>query len=244
MDLLTIESTDDDPVVKSSMKGFAPVPARTAQASETRGNRAGSVVTPKPMLLHTNSSTSNNLTATSTNASDKNMITNTVINSDSKEENILYPFRIKHLGKETFTLYTVSSQNRKDWCEKIIEAKTKHASSLFAQNAEPFRVRVLADTAFALDAYNSGVKSILIKGAPLHRALEDVENQYLHAGRSNPVCRARVNCSTSFSLPTGKQMIAVGTDYGVYITEAGNVRGWKKVRDLPSVGNAWIAMSY
>ncbi|KAL0258151.1 Rho guanine nucleotide exchange factor [Diplodia seriata] len=170
MDLLVLESTNDDPVVKSSVKGVA------------------------------------------------------------TDEKIMYPFRVKHLGKEMYTLFAPSSQNRQDWCEKILEAKTKHAAALFAQNAEPFRLRVMADSAFAYEGGAVGSQSITIKGTPLDRAIDDVEKIFANTGRPSPICRARVNCATAFMQPYGKPMVAVGTDYGVYVSETANPRGWSRVR--------------
>src|SRR5690606_3378238 len=96
-------------------------------------------------------------------------------------EKIMYPFRIKHLGKvfkseeNTYTLYAPTAQNRQDWCDKIILAKERHAASLHAQNAEPFRLRVLADRSFAYETMAAyGTKPIAIRGTPLNRAIIEV----------------------------------------------------------------------
>ena len=105
------------------------------------------------------------------------------------------------------------------WCAKIIAAKTRHAASLNKQNAEPFRLRVIADTAFGYDAMSGTGKSILIEGTPLDRAIREVENRYRDTTiRPNPVCRAAVNCATAFTQLYGNPMVAVGTDYGVFIS--------------------------
>lgn len=159
----------------------------------------------------------------------KGMVVTTVLESP-KDEKIMYPFRIKHLGKEVYTLFAPSAQNRQDWCDKILEAKTKHAAALFAQNAEPFRLRVMADSAFAYEGGTGGSQSITIKGTPLDRAIDDVEKLFANTGRPSPICRARVNCATAFMQPYGKPMVAVGTDYGVYISDTANPRGWTRVR--------------
>ena len=149
-----------------------------------------------------------------------------------KDDKTLYPFRVKHLGKETYTLYAPSIQNRDEWCNKIIEARTKHATALYTQNAEPFKLRVMADSAFANDGTITAQKSIIIKDTPLDRAIREVEKMYANGGRPGPVCRARVNCATSFNQPGGKQMVAVGTDFGVYISDLDNPRGWQRVRNF------------
>ena len=49
-------------------------------------------------------------------------------------------------------------------------------------------------------------------------------------GRPAPVCRAQVNCATVFNQPYGRLMCAIGTDYGVYVSEYQNSRGWMRVR--------------
>lgn len=231
MELLMLESSEEDPVVKSSMKGIAAVssaPNARSQLPETRANRSGTSSSPRPGLPSPNSQ--NSLQHVNSNSSVQTMVNTTVLDPSSKDEKTLFPFRIKHLGKEIYTLYAPSAQNRKEWCDKIIEAKTKHASSLFSQNAEPFRLRVVADSAFAYETGATGQKMLTINGTPLVRALEDVEKRYAQAGRPAPVCRARVNCATSFTQHTnGKSMVAIGTDNGVYLAESGNPRGWTRV---------------
>lgn len=206
MDLLVLESTKDDPVVKSSVMGVASMAPPQAAAHANGANSANS---------------------------GNSFVASTSL-ENSKDDKILYPFRIKHLGKNgTYTLYASSAQNRKDWCEKIIEAKTKHAAALFAQNAEPFRLRVLADTAFGYSDYSVGSKSITIKGTPLDRAIKEVEQQYPRTeSRPLPICRTTVNCATVFQQPAGRLKCAVGTDNGVYVSEYNDPRGWVRVSDF------------
>jgi hypothetical protein len=200
MDLLALESTNDDPMVKSSVRGVATMtPAQGA-------------VSP---LTHTGGPSANGAGVT----------------LDSKDDKILYPFKIKHLGKTgTYTLYAFSANSRIEWCQKIIEAKTKHAAALFSQNAEPFRLRVLADTAFAHSDHTHGSKSVMIKGTPLHRAIKEVEKKYEAGSRPPPVCKTPVNCATVFQQPPGRMMCAIGTDFGVYMSDLSDPRGWKRVR--------------
>jgi hypothetical protein len=222
MDLLVLESEDDDPVVRAGYRGIAAVnPAAEKVKSVGLGRATNS---PGPgTLQHT--STSNSFGSGTTGTSGKLPTMNNVVQDDK----VLYPFKIKHLGKETYTLYATSANNRAEWCDKLIIAKTQHAAALFAQNAEPFRLRVMADAAFAYDSAMPSQKAITIKGTPLDRSVEEVEKLFLQQGRPVPICRARVNCATSFNQPYGKHMLAVGTDIGVYVSEYGNPRGWSKV---------------
>jgi hypothetical protein len=225
MDLLVLESEDDDPVVRSNLKGIAPV---NQAAERVKGGGLGrNTNSPGPgTLQHTTTSTS--FGSANTGNSGKTAVGNAILDNN-KDDKILYPFRVKHLGKETYTLYATSANNRAEWCDKLIIAKTRHAAALFAQNAEPFRLRVMADAAFAYDSAVPSQKAITIKGTPLDRSVEEVEKLFLQQGRPVPICRARVNCATAFNQPYGKHMLAVGTDIGVYVSEFDNPRGWSKV---------------
>ena len=233
MDLLVLESTNDDPVVKSSVKGIGAVTTVTTRAQTPAEARLGRTTSAQNSigpgnLTQTNSSSS--VSTVSSSSSGKTMVASTVLEGPPRDEKIMYPFRVKHLGQDVYTLYAPSAQNRQDWCDKILEAKTKHAASLFAQNAEPFRLRIVADTAFAYDSLSAGPRSIIIKGTPLDRALREVERTFETAGpRPGPVCRAAVNCATAFNQPYGKTLVAIGTDYGVYISDMQNPRGWSRV---------------
>lgn len=236
MDLLVLESTNDDPVKSGKIiggittitqKAALPQDGRSIRTSISNSNGTGGPGT----LAHSNTTSS---TASGNSAlSGKTLVPSTVLDN-SKEERVMFPFRIRHLGKtDVYTLYAPSAQNRQDWCDKIIEAKTRHAASLFQQNAEPFRLRVIADTAFGYDANPGGSKSIVIKGTPLDRAVREVEGAFEHtAPRPGPVCRASVNCAVAFNQPYGNPMLAVGTDYGVFVSEYSNARGWRRVRQL------------
>ena len=224
MDLLVLESEDDDPVVRSTMKGISSVTTAAGKVGTGVGRANNSPV--PGALQHTNTSTS--MGSTNTGSTGKTIVNTTSLDT-GRDEKILYPFRVKHLGKETYTLYASSAQNRAEWCDNLIVAKTRHAAALFAQNAEPFRLRVMADAAFAYDSAMPSQRNITIKGTPLDRSVEEVEKLFVNVGRPVPICRARVNCSTAFNQPYGKHMIAVGTDIGVYVSEFDNPRGWSKV---------------
>lgn len=235
MDLLVLESEDDDPVVRSTMKGISTVTTVAGRVAGATPGRVANGIGPG-LLQHTSTSNSQGSSHTGSGSSGKTLVNIASIDS-TRDEKILYPFRVKHLGKETYTLYASSAQNRAEWCDKLIIAKTRHATALFAQNAEPFRLRVMADAAFAYayDSTMSSQKAITIKGTPLDRAVEEVEKLFVNSGRPEPACRARVNCATAFTQPCGKHMVAIGTDNGVYISEFDNPRGWSKAILIPRV---------
>ena len=174
MQLLVLDSTNDDPVVKSSVKGIGAVTTVTKSAPTAQDPRLTRAATNglerQNTLEHTTSSNSVTTVGSVTKL-------NPTSSSDNDARS-MYPFRVKHLGKpEVYTLYAPSAQNRQDWCEKILEAKTRHAASLFEQNAEPFRLRVMADSAFAYDVMStvSQRNVVSVAGTPLDRSIREME---------------------------------------------------------------------
>ncbi|KAG9733692.1 hypothetical protein KCU59_g11275, partial [Aureobasidium melanogenum] len=245
MDLLVLENINEDAVVRSSyVKGITsvtPLPSKPVPSSPdlSKMSRITTAQSAHPTLASVN--TGSSMTSLNNVASAPSKLSSTTVLENKDSEKILYPFRIKHLGsKEPYTLFANNAGSRTEWYNKIIEAKTKHAAALFAQNAEPFRLRVIADSAFYYDSnantkdqygVSMGGKPVIIKGTPLDRAVKEVENRFKASGRPAPICRARVNCATSFttSYPDTKHMVAVGTDFGVYCCEMDNPRGWIRV---------------
>ncbi|KAI0540361.1 CNH domain-containing protein [Xylaria digitata] len=226
MPLLFLESSQDDPI--SKQKGIATPLTRSANpGSDTKLNKITSNGSERPGLEHTATSSSV--------GSAMNRLA--PMNAGESEGKILFPFRVKHLGHEVYTLFASSAQMRQEWCDKIIEAKTRHAKALYTQNAEPFKLRVMADSAFAYDSisgvgkYMSGVH---IRGTPLDRAIREVEKTSGPGKGPAPISRAAVHCATGFSA-FGKNMVAVGTDVGVCVAEASNQRGWSKTISVARV---------
>jgi len=217
MPLLFLESANDDAV--SKQKGItAPLARTTTNVSGTGLNKTVTNGSERPGLEHA---------ATSSSATSGNRLPPGTADPEGK---ILYPFKIKHLGHEVYTLYASTPDRRQEWSSKIIEAKTRHAKALFSQNAEPFRLRVLADSSFAYDSVSGIGKQpgVHVRGTPLDRAIRELEQVYGPGRGPAPVCRAQVNCATGFHA-YGKSIIAIGTDYGVFISDASDPRGWQRV---------------
>ncbi|KAI0125207.1 Rho1 guanine nucleotide exchange factor 3 [Xylariales sp. AK1849] len=232
MPLLFLESSLDEAV--SKQKGIAAPLTRAANSStdvkkgsDTRLNKITSNGD-RPGLEHAPTSSSMGSIAVTRLAP---------TGSNDTEGKILYPFKIKHLGHEIYTLFASSHQSRQEWCDKIIEAKTRHAKALFSQNAEPFRLRVVADSAFAYDSISGigkYVGGVHIRNTPLDRAIRELEKTFGPGRGPAPVSRAAVNCAAGFSA-YGKNMIAVGTDVGVCVAEASDQRSWSKTVTLTKV---------
>ena len=213
MPLLFLESSKEEPI--SKQKGLPTPLTRTSAAgtSDTRLNKIGE----RPNIDNA---------ATSSSMGSLARLNSADSTGDAK---ILYPFKIKHLGHETYTLFAKDASTRDIWCQKIIEAKTRHAKALHAQNAEPFSLRVVADTVFQYESGSAVGKTTTtsVRGTPLDRAIREIEKIYGSGRGPGAVCRAQVNCATGFSA-FGKSLIAIGTDYGVYISDATDPRGWTR----------------
>jgi hypothetical protein len=220
IDLLVLESRNDDAVSITNIGGVVRINA----VQNPQLVKANTGIAPGN-LQHTQSGSSINTLQSTKSAPPA--ITNLPDQKDDKV--IMYPFQVKHLGSETYVLYAANAQSREEWCDNIIKAQNLNARTLFKQNSEPFKLRVLADTAFGLETGLSSSPSIPVKGTPLDRAVREVEAQYANFPKSGPVCRAKVNCATSFTRADGRQMLAIGTDFGVYLALAGDARNWSKV---------------
>lgn len=228
MRLLELDSTDEDPVIKSSVRGVSAIATTPAKPPGTSSSNRSAL----------SGASGATLTPVTTNTTDNTLVrtaTPTTPGGTAENDKILYPFRIKHLGRETYTLYASRAEDRRLWCDKIIEAKTKYAASQFRLNAEPFTLRVIADAAFAHDAWSGHQKTVLIKGTSLWRAIDDVERRYANMTKPSPACRARVNCATTFVQADGRMKTLIGTEYGVYLCESGSVRDWSRVLILQRV---------
>ncbi|PHH79159.1 hypothetical protein CDD80_5526 [Ophiocordyceps camponoti-rufipedis] len=215
MPLLLLESMNDEPVTKQKVI-TAPLSRTTAaSASGTQLNKATSNGGGRQALEHA-----------ATGSSMSSLTTVTTFDSESK---VIYPFRVKHLGHEVYTLHAPSARDRRDWCMSIIDAKTRHAESLFSQNAEPFRLRVLADASFHYDANSIYMRAsgVHVKGTPLDRAIQELESVMGSSQGIAPVCRAQVNCAAGFSA-FGRPLLAIGTDYGIFVTDPAEPRGWRR----------------
>ncbi|KAK5104331.1 Rho guanine nucleotide exchange factor [Lithohypha guttulata] len=231
MGLISLESISEPAVMRSSVRGVTTVPGQGSSSkgvdprlARTTSSQSGSVVQHTNTGLTTGSGASGSIAAATNN------------DADSKDDKIYYPFKVKHLGRtEVYTLYVTTAEKRSEWCEAIMSAKTQHAQALHAQNAEPFDLRVLADTAFGAEPFNYGPKRLVVRGTPLDRAIADVEKKYHGSGRPAPICRTAVNCSTVFQQPPGRLMCAIGTDSGVYISEYQNPRGWIRAIQMTKV---------
>ncbi|PHH65245.1 hypothetical protein CDD81_3104 [Ophiocordyceps australis] len=218
MPLLCLESVNDEPVTKQ--KGITAPLGRTTAAAAASAQMHKATGSGGLEQTPTGSSTTTLAPAASNDAEGKT----------------LYPFKVKHLGHETYTLYASMARDRNDWCRSILDAKTRHAKALHSQNAEPFRLRVLADASFHYDGSATSARppGVSVKGTPLDRALHEIEATLGSAQGTGPVCRAHVNCAAGFVL-ANRAMIVIGTDYGIFVSDTNEPRAWRRVYKVTQI---------
>jgi hypothetical protein len=100
MQLLVLESTNDDPVVKSSVKGIGAVTTVTKAANPASDPRLSRTVTNGLERQNTLEHTNSNNSVTTINSVTR-IAPSTTNDGDARS---MYPFRIKHLGRtEVYT---------------------------------------------------------------------------------------------------------------------------------------------
>jgi hypothetical protein len=204
MQLLVLEGTHDDTLVRSSVPGFGAAATAVGRLTRTQ-----------------------TFPVERTNLNDTS---NGILSAAKPEDNtrLLYPFRIKHLGKpESYTLYAPTAANQRDWCEKIIEAKERHVATLLAKNPEPFQLRVIAGQSFRYSIASATRKGsgVHIRGSSLDRAIRAMESQYTDVAAGY---RTSVHCAAEFSC-NGEFKLAIGADDGIYVSEGSSPRRWTRV---------------
>lgn len=204
MQMLVLEGMHDDPLLRSPVPGFG-----AAAAAVARLTRAQSFPVENTNL---------------------NIASSGILSAAKPEEDtrLLYPFRIKHLGKpESYTLYAPTAVNQRDWCEKIIEAKERHVATLLAKNAEPFQLRVLASQSFRYSMASSTRRQsgVPIRGSSLDRAIRAMERQCIDKAEGY---LTSVHCATEF-LYNGESKLVIGADDGIYVSEGLIPRKWTRV---------------
>ncbi|CAN6649846.1 hypothetical protein TRVA0_024S00496 [Trichomonascus vanleenenianus] len=222
MDLLVLEVCDSEPVTKSSSSKLG-MGTFTSQVSAQDGSSKRMSILPSPISPIKPDGTSGSSQAV------------TSLGDGDKE--VLYPFKISHLGQEgqTYTMYAMSSIDRERWKEAIITAKKQYSSAVYALNAEPFRMKVLADYAFGYEAANTPRIPVFSPATALDRALSDARRLYKSDSIPRPLAKSRINCGVSFVFADGHEYMFLGLDYGVYVSSPHTGSIWRRCIDISRV---------
>ncbi|ANB12029.1 Rho family guanine nucleotide exchange factor ROM2 [Sugiyamaella lignohabitans] len=260
MDLLVLESADDEPVVKSSsakLLGSNVTPAtdhRKIAVSRRFIGGSGQTSPTKPGMSPTSLTSAGSASVT-------------MLNDVDKDRDILFPFRITHAGLgANLTLYTFSTpekarRDRELWRDAIMNAKREYSSAATTLKSEPFRLRVLADQAFGYDSSSAPQIPVHTAGTALDRAVREAESRTpVSLTRSNDSTSATsvstlvdggagdgprqvvnslinspVNCGVSFVYADRNEYCMLGLDYGVYLHDKRVGSVWKRCLTLTHV---------
>lgn len=149
------------------------------------------------------------------------------------QEDVIYPFKIRNIGKETsFTFYTNSVNERIEWLDAISDAQSRFYEN--EKRNEPFKLKVISDAAFAYDRDDIPHKSPLCpKNSAVDIALQEIHEQY-PGELPRPLMYSKVATAESFT-HGNKEYIFVGLGYGVFLSDATHTRNWKRVLELKNV---------
>lgn len=228
LELLDLESDDDPPVTKSSATTKLGVGTFTSSAPSTTSRRSLQLGSLSP----TREKADPNGGPPSPTAQRHSTVT---VLDDYNARDVMYPFRIAHLGRkgDDYTLYASSNMDREKWRDAIVSAKRDFASRVFAMNSEPFRLQVIANYAFGYGASTPKLP-IFVPATAVDRALTQYKEPQPSAV-PRPLSSARVNCGTSFVFGDGKIYFLIGTDYGVYVRcDEANAK-WVRCLDIARV---------
>jgi hypothetical protein len=147
---------------------------------------------------------------------------------------LIYPIKISDLGLngQSYEIFTETEEERVKWIEKILKTKKDYSASVYALNAEPFRLRVVEGFYFG---YSTNLKlPMFSEGTALDRAIENYEKTLTRLPRQLSATHARVNCAVSFLLDE-RQLTIIGADDGIYVRLEEKSRQWIRCLDLSNI---------
>lgn len=142
-------------------------------------------------------------------------------------DQLLFPFKVRHLGETTFTLFATRPSIRKEFCEKIKAARREYQLA----NDDPFKLRIIAESAVEEPKRKSQSKLRDIHSPALDTAIKEEKRRRSKAkNQQQTFCQAKVKCATVFKSINGIVTCAIGTSDGLYLSDYTNPGGWCKVR--------------
>ncbi|CAG8674479.1 4783_t:CDS:2, partial [Acaulospora colombiana] len=127
---------------------------------------------------------------------------------------------IEHVGRNggQHQLFADSANTRKMWKEKIQEAQTK--LQLKESNTHVFELFTLNDTTFRLGPVGTSTQG------------------------TTGISRGKVTCSVPFVTPEKRNMVAIGTEEGVWMGFGGEVNTFRKVLTIGNVMQMAVIENY
>ena len=182
LEILAIESHDDDPLFKSNTK--AVVSKLTRNKSETNGGSSlqGSTV---GSLSSAPSSRQSSVAGESSYFSRRHRNSgsgsvSSTSGSDyynggfiSQNNDMLYPIKLRNLATDQkYYICTTSQITRREWVKRLSTAKAKYSERTHNQHHEPFSLRIIDCSSFGYNQMEIPKQTYFTKSNALDRALE------------------------------------------------------------------------
>lgn len=154
-------------------------------------------------------------------------------NSESETD---YQFSIRHSGQNlSYKFYTESLNERDSWIQSFNRVKqTKGKSS----STEPYQINILSDQFQYPDGQQPQKLPICVPGSNIDLVLKSfqtsIEQQFQGLSISRPVMVSEVLSATTIHFQNQSYHI-LGLQFGLFMTEVNNPRGWKRVLDLAKI---------
>lgn len=225
LDLLVVEEVNGEPVAKSKTNHVVGVLA-------TAGNNAD----PRRM------SRLMNPTSPISNKAGVDYFAKAPRATASENANMIFPIKLRDLGlnRKTYYIYTNTEEERKTWVDKILTAKREYSSSVYALNAEPFRLQVVEDSYFGYDS-SAPKLPVFSQATALDRAIQEYEQQS-GTPEKKVVLQSKVNATASFTFG-GKQFTIVGLNNGLYVRDESR-RVWERCLELSKISQLEVLTDY
>ncbi|CAG8443691.1 6434_t:CDS:10 [Acaulospora morrowiae] len=173
---------------------------------------------PIPLEMLIIDSSNDNLTPRNTRKKPTTQNPQIVTDLEGTDNRTSNPFNIEHVGRHggLYQLFADSANTKKMWKEKIQDAQTK--LQLKELNNHVFELFTMNDSTFKLGQTGSS--------------------------SSNTVSRGKVNCSVPFVTPEKRNMVAIGTEEGVWMGFGGEMHTFRKVLAIGNVMQMAVIENY
>lgn len=147
-----------------------------------------------------------------------------------------FPFKIRYSGQSlSYTLYTETLPERDAWFAAFNQVKAKKVESA---SYEPFKINILSDQFAYEDGQQPQKLPVCAPGSNLDNALTDyektMEELFADLSLSRPVMMSSVLCGTTITFQQRTYHV-LGLSFGLFISEEGVVRGWRRVLDMNKI---------
>jgi hypothetical protein len=147
-----------------------------------------------------------------------------------------YSFIIRHAGQNlSYRFFSASLSEREEWIKSFNKVKQTKGN---VKTSETCEISVLSDQFQYPDGQQPQKLPICVPGSNIDLLLKNFQNsielQFDELSISRPVMVSEVLCGTTIKFQ-GQSFHVLGLNFGLFITEASNPRGWKRVLGMNKI---------